>query len=267
MTTSSLRIFAAGIALIFAVLTGLFTGMAAAGPQQCGTSGESPNQTPGQNQNEATPGTGRRGGNPGGDQKTVQPKPPGQTPPGENTQPGPGGGLPGGRNTEGGLNTAGSNRRPLAVGTAEDCSGGFSGPAAAVGFLGALLAGAAVTALLFVRRRDAAPAPAAAVSDGSNGHADGDRTTLVQNVIYVRDRVTSKALADRLGWALQEVGVTTVAPTGQKFDPAHHEAGGSATTNDPSKVGTIAAVEVPGYLDRGAVLRAPVVTVYRQDGK
>jgi hypothetical protein len=264
MTTSSLRIIAAGIALIFAVLTGLFTGMAAASTQQCVTSDESPGQGPGQNQNEATPGTGRRGGTPGGDQKTAQPD---QTPGGENTQPGPGGGLPGDNNTEGGLNTADSKLQPLAVDAATECSGSFSVPAAMVGFFGALLAGGAVAALLFVRRPETAPVAPVAVTDSPNGHADGERSTLVQNCIYVRDRVTSKALADRLGWALREVGVTTVAPTGQHFDPAHHEAGGSAATSDPSKVGTIAAVEVPGYLDRGVVLRAPVVTVYRQDGK
>ena len=34
--------------------------------------------------------------------------------------------------------------------------------------------------------------------------------------------------------------------------------------SDPSLTGTIAAVEVPGYVDRtGRVLRAPVVTVYQ----
>ena len=49
-----------------------------------------------------------------------------------------------------------------------------------------------------------------------------------------------------------------------RFDPAQHEAGGAAPSSDPAKIGTIAAVEVPGYADRdGRLLRVPVVTVYR----
>jgi molecular chaperone GrpE (heat shock protein) len=58
--------------------------------------------------------------------------------------------------------------------------------------------------------------------------------------------------------------VRAVEPAGARFDPAHHEAGGSAPSGDPAKVGTVAAVEVPGYADRdGRLLRVPVVTVYR----
>jgi hypothetical protein len=108
-----------------------------------------------------------------------------------------------------------------------------------------------------------APAPAAAAARVS-GRADADRGTLIQAVIYVRDRVTSKALADRLGTALRDAGVDTLEPTGVRFDPAHHEAGGSAPSDDPAKIGSIAAVEVPGYADRGGrILRPPVVTVYQ----
>jgi hypothetical protein len=80
----------------------------------------------------------------------------------------------------------------------------------------------------------------------------------------VRDRVTSRALADRLATALRDAGVTVVEPVGDRFDPARHEAGGATPVSDPSLTGTIAAVEVPGYVDRsGRVLRAPVVTVYQ----
>jgi hypothetical protein len=35
-------------------------------------------------------------------------------------------------------------------------------------------------------------------------------------------------------------------------------------TSDEALVGTIAAVESPGYADRGVLLRAPVVTVYQR---
>jgi hypothetical protein len=91
-----------------------------------------------------------------------------------------------------------------------------------------------------------------------------DRAALVDACIYVRDRVTSRALAERLGGALRTAGVRILEPTGVRFDAAVHEAGGTAPTTDPAVAGTIAAVEVPGYADRdGRLLRAPVVTVYR----
>jgi hypothetical protein len=93
---------------------------------------------------------------------------------------------------------------------------------------------------------------------------DADRAALIRACIYVRDRTTSRALADRLGAALRDAGVRTVEPAGARFDPAQHEAGGAAPSSDPAKIGTIAAVEVPGYADRdGRLLRVPVVTVYR----
>lgn len=154
---------------------------------------------------------------------------------------------------------------------AGDCStSNFSVGTAAVGFLGAGVAGGVAVAFLFLARRpEGAAAPAAGGVDGALARqleqTKAERGTLVQTCIYVRDRATSKAIADRLGWALQEVGVSTVAPTGVTFDPAHHEAGGSTATHEPTKVGTIAAVEVPGYVDRGVVVRAPVVTVYREE--
>jgi GrpE protein len=156
-----------------------------------------------------------------------------------------------------------------------DCeASNFSVGTAAVGFLGAGIAGGLAVGFLFLARRPEDPGataavPAAAPADGVLARqleqTQAERGTLVQTCIYVRDRATSKAIADRLGWALQEVGVSTVAPTGVTFDPAHHEAGGSTATAERAKVGTIAAVEVPGYVDRGVVVRAPVVTVYREE--
>jgi GrpE protein len=94
--------------------------------------------------------------------------------------------------------------------------------------------------------------------------AEPDRASLVNTCIYLRDRVTSTALASRLDQALEQVGVSLVDPTGQRFDPSHHEAGGALATADDALVGTIAAVEAPGYADRGVLLRAPVVTVYQR---
>jgi hypothetical protein len=110
------------------------------------------------------------------------------------------------------------------------------------------------------RRGDPTTVPLSPVT----GQADADRAALIDACIYVRDRTTSRALADRLGSALHDAGVRTVEPAGARFDPTRHEAGGAAPIGDPAKVGTIAAVEVPGYTDRdGRPLRVPVVTVYR----
>ena len=127
---------------------------------------------------------------------------------------------------------------------------------ALIGLVGALVAGAAVLILL---PEDARPASEPVVASG-----DQDRNNLVQTCIYVRDRVTSTALANRLDQALAQVGVRTVEPTGERFDPSHHEAGGALPTTDEALVGTIATVEAPGYADRGVLLRPPVVTVYQR---
>jgi hypothetical protein len=164
------------------------------------------------------------------------------------------------------------------------CSAGwFEVVPAVVGVAGGLTACAAMFLLLTAGRRGA-PAPAGAGSAPagppvtrtdrtmarSDGHparpaqAEADRSALIQACIYVRDRTTSPALAQRLAGALRDVGVHALEPAGARFDPAHHEAGGAAPSADPAKVGTIADVEVPGYADRdGRLLRVPVVTVYR----
>jgi hypothetical protein len=255
MTTSSLRIIAVGIAVIVAVLTGLFTGMAGGAP--C-TADQPSTQVPGQNQ-QATPGTGG-GGAPGAGKNSPEAGQPGQQP--GSQRPNPGGGLPGDPDGAGNVQV-----EPVTVASVSCGTGGFSVLAAFIGFLGTVLAAGAVVALWFVRG-GVTPAPGLVAGVAPpREQPDGDRSTLVQACIYVRDRATSKALADRLGWALQEAGVSTVTPTGARFDPAHHEAGGSVATEDPAKVGTIAAVELPGYVDRGVVLRVPVVTVYRRDGQ
>jgi hypothetical protein len=124
-----------------------------------------------------------------------------------------------------------------------------------IGVVGALASGVAVLILGGADR--SAPPP-----DAVAGTAE--RATLVRVCVYLRDRVTSTALASRLDQALHQVGVSTVEPTGERFDPSHHEAGGTLPTTDAALVGTIAAVETPGYADRGVLLRPPVVTVYQR---
>jgi hypothetical protein len=148
---------------------------------------------------------------------------------------------------------------------------GFRAFPALIGLVGAVLAGAAVLGTLLVGEAGGAqpaparpgPAPGPGEDRAVARQARADRAALVQACIYVRDRTTSRALAERLGAALAQAGVTPVEPAGALFDPAHHEAGGAAPSDDPGQIGRIAAVEVPGYADRGKLLRAPVVTVYQ----
>lgn len=161
---------------------------------------------------------------------------------------------------------------PVAV--LEDCTEDLFAPTpAVVAVLGAGLS-ATVGLVLMLLAGARRPAGAGAVTPvsgapvrvppGGDPRLDADRAALVRACIYVRDRVTSRALADRLAAALRDAGITVVEPVGDRFDPARHEAGGATPASDPSLTGTIAAVEVPGYVDRtGRVLRAPVVTVYQ----
>jgi len=131
-----------------------------------------------------------------------------------------------------------------------------------IGLIGALASGAAV---LILSAPAGGPAPVADTPvPAGDTVGDKDRSSLVQACIYLRDRVTSTALATRLDQALHQVGVSTVEPTGQRFDPSHHEAGGALPTTDDTLVGMIATVEAPGYADRGVLLRPPVVTVYQR---
>ena len=244
MSTSHLRLVAAGLSLIVAVLAGLFTGFAGAS-EACTTITQAPAAGQGQ--------------------------PPTPTP-----DPQDDGVAQGGRTDSG-------EQAPQS-GAGERCDTSFSATSALVGFTGALIAALVVGGLtLLTPRRDqpqqplavtvpplttaapVPPVPANAANAANSEQARKDRATLIETCIYVRDRATSKAIADRLGWALQQVGVAEVAPTGVPFDAAHHEAGGSVAAEDPRHAGTVAAVEIPGYTDRGAVLRAPVVTVYRGD--
>jgi hypothetical protein len=131
-----------------------------------------------------------------------------------------------------------------------------------IGLIGALASGVAVL-ILSAPAGDTAPV-ADTLAPAGDTAGDTDRGALVQACIYLRDRVTSTALATRLDQALHQVGVSTVEPAGERFDPSHHEAGGALPTTDDALVGTIATVEAPGYADRGVLLRPPVVTVYQR---
>lgn len=151
----------------------------------------------------------------------------------------------------------------------------FATPAAAAGFVGALISGGVVVGLLGGRLQPltaAAPAvaPAAPAADpaalAAIDQLNTERRTLVDTCIYVRDRATSQAISDKIGTGLTQAGIATMSPVGERFDPTRHEAGGTTPATDPSHDGLIAAVETVGYADRTAVLRNPIVTVYRNGG-
>jgi molecular chaperone GrpE len=89
-----------------------------------------------------------------------------------------------------------------------------------------------------------------------------ERKSLVQLCLYAMDRAKSPGVVERLEEGLAGVGVAAMRPDGIRFDPAHHEAGGTVATTDENLDGVVAETEVVGFSDRGDVLRAPIVTVY-----
>lgn len=133
------------------------------------------------------------------------------------------------------------------------------------------------------RRKQEEPVPQAyveePVDDGSGGwvayaevephlaelaRLQQERVALIELCLYARDRVASAAAAERVDAGLVELGVTPLRPDGQPFDPAQHEAAATVPTQDPALHGTVAETEVPGYADRGVLVRPPVVSVYRR---
>jgi GrpE len=267
MSTTNLRALAVAVAAVIAVLTGVAVGLLS-GERTCTVTQSAPNVT-----TTTAPTTASTADASGGGIGNAQQQ--GSSPAGaEKPAPPP-------------ATTAATNAQ---AGPAKSCTtDSFNVEPALTAFVGALFAGGVLLLLLLMAARTAgsaartargagpanvpgapgtpgAPGPGGpgAAGTGRASRSEADRATLVQAAIYVRDRVTSKALADRLGMALRDAGVETLEPTGVRFDPAHHEAGGAAPSDDPSKIGSIAAVEVPGYADRGGrILRAPVVTVYQ----
>jgi hypothetical protein len=93
-----------------------------------------------------------------------------------------------------------------------------------------------------------------------------DRKAMVSLCLYAHDRARSSGVAERLEEGLAAVGVRALRPEGERFDPAVHEAGGTADTEDPALDGLVAETEVVGFSDRGVVLRPPIVTVYKVHG-
>jgi molecular chaperone GrpE len=89
-----------------------------------------------------------------------------------------------------------------------------------------------------------------------------DRQALIQMCLYALDRARSGGVVERLEEGLAAIGVQALRPDGERFDPAHHEAGGAVPTDDPALDGIVAETEVAGFADHDRLLRAPIVTVY-----
>jgi hypothetical protein len=108
-----------------------------------------------------------------------------------------------------------------------------------------------------------ASSPETVATDPAPADPVAERAALIELCLYALDRARSPGVTARLESGLAEIGVATVRPDGDRFDPASHEAGGVVVTEDAELVGLVAETELAGFVDRGAVLRVPVVTVYR----
>lgn len=92
-----------------------------------------------------------------------------------------------------------------------------------------------------------------------------ERAALIELCLYARDRASSPAAAERVDSGLARLGIVALRPDGERFDPARHEAATGVPTGNETLHGTVAETEVPGYADRGRVVRPPVVAVYRRE--
>ncbi len=111
------------------------------------------------------------------------------------------------------------------------------------------------------------PTEAAPGSDGAAATRPHDRDLLIDGIIDLRDRLDDHPLTQRIAEVLESVGVKTLDPVGEVFDPAKHTAQAPNETTSQSELdGRIAEVMMCGYADDGSVRRVPVVVVYQFTG-
>ncbi|PRZ41649.1 GrpE protein [Antricoccus suffuscus] len=95
-----------------------------------------------------------------------------------------------------------------------------------------------------------------------------ERTKLIDVLLYARDRVSSPAVASRMDDSLGQIGIQVIHPEpGDRFDAKQHEASATVPTTDKARHGTIAEIELAGYIDGDRVVRAPIVTVYSTEAQ
>jgi hypothetical protein len=170
-------------------------------------------------------------------------------------------GASAGVNDEGGEDPA-----PVVDSSDSDDDGGTSPLMLGVVLLLGLGAGVAGGAALMASRQRSAVAPVAAAGPPVGAATADDRRRLVQELIDVRDHVSSEALRASIGSALAEVGVLELSvPAGTTFDPQLHKGVDRVATDDPGLDRTVSETERPGYADRGETVRLPEVVVRRLD--
>lgn len=112
--------------------------------------------------------------------------------------------------------------------------------------------------------------PREEVDDQASSHsteplAVRQRAQLIEVCIEVSEQVDSRMLREQLSDALSEVGVVPYDPSGERFDPKHHESVGRLSTDDPELDGLVGAVQRPGYREGTVTVRFPEVLVWRHE--
>jgi len=155
---------------------------------------------------------------------------------------------------------------PAATSGDTDDDSGSGGPLMLV--LGVLLGGAAGAAIGWFAGRQApgagAPGPVAPPPVPATDAAAAQRATLVTAAIAAIDLAQNEGLREQLTRALEQAGVTQVAPDGVPFDPQQHHAVDRLPTHDPAQHNTV-MTDRAGWVDGGRVLRLPDVIVYRNE--
>jgi hypothetical protein len=111
---------------------------------------------------------------------------------------------------------------------------------------------------------DVLAVPQTATAD-SQSSADRDRLVLACVDLADRLRDRQPALYQALCRDLKSVGVTVLAPDGERFDAHRHNAVQAEHVADPAQHLLIAETMKLGYEDRGVQVRVPDVVVYRAE--
>lgn len=112
-----------------------------------------------------------------------------------------------------------------------------------------------------------AKAAAPTTPDPNTARLAAERDRLVGALIDVADEVRSEAVRGTIVQRLGTVGVEPVLVSpGDRFDPSVHRGVHAESASNPEQADTIAALDRPGWVDRGRVLRPPEVVVKRWDG-